>query len=44
MDHLNSHQASLSRAYLCTREHNLARHEDEQHNLGLPHAVDETRE
>lgn len=27
-----------------TCEHNLARHEDEQHDLGLLHAVDEAGE
>ena len=30
--------------YLCTREDNLARDEDEQDDLGLDHTVDETRE
>jgi hypothetical protein len=29
---------------LCTRQDNLATDENEQHNLGLDHAVDETRE
>ena len=30
--------------YLGTREDDLARHEDEQDDLGLDHPVDETRE
>ena len=30
--------------YLCTREHDLAGHEDQQHDLRLDHAVNETRE
>lgn len=29
---------------LCASQDDLARHEDEQDNLGLDHAVDETRE
>ena len=28
--------------YLCACEHDLARDEDEQHNLGVDHAVDQT--
>ena len=35
---------SASNNYLCTREDDLARNEDEQDDLGLDHAVDETRE
>ena len=35
---------SASNNYLCTREDNLARNEDEQDDLGLDHTVDETRE
>ena len=31
-------------SHLGAREHDLSRHEDEQHDLGLHHAVDETRE
>ena len=30
--------------YLGTREHNLARHEDEQYNFWLDHAIDKTGE
>lgn len=29
---------------LCARQDDLARHEDEQHDLGLDHAIDQTRE
>ena len=30
--------------HLCTCEHDLPRHEDQKHNFGLDHTVDETRE
>ena len=30
--------------YLCTSEHDLARHENQKYDFGLKHAIDEARE
>ena len=30
--------------YLSTGQHNLARNEDQKHNLGLDHTIDQARE
>lgn len=31
-------------SYLSTSQHNLSRDEDQEHDFGLDHAIDETRE
>lgn len=40
--HARNHTWQIT--YLCARKHNLTRDEDEEHDLRLDHAIDETRE